>query len=67
MEAFDEGAGLGTVHAGDGGLYPFHCTQVVDGSRTVEVGAEVEFTLCAGHRGTWEARAIAPAMLPSAD
>ena len=57
---FDEARGLGTVEAG-GSTYPFHCTQIADGSRTIDVGAEVTFELRPGLMGRWEAAGIAPA------
>lgn len=58
---FDPAVGLGAVRAGeDGVLYPFHCTQIADGSRTVEVGAEVTFSVVAGRLGRWEAAGVAP-------
>ncbi|MGC8626665.1 MAG: cold-shock protein [Acidimicrobiales bacterium] len=56
VERFDPGVGLGEVSSHEGELYPFHCTQIADGSRDVAVGAEVEFVVVPGHRGTWEAR-----------
>ena len=59
VERFDEEVGIGSVRAEDGELYPFHCTQLVDGSRRVAVGTKVSFDVAAGHRGTWEARALA--------
>jgi cold shock CspA family protein len=58
VSGFDEVTGLGTVTAADGTEYPFHCTAVADGSRSIEVGAAVVFDVAAGHRGTWEARGI---------
>lgn len=62
---FDPAVGLGAVRAGrDGGLYPFHCTQIADGSRTVEVGAEVTFHVVAGRLGRWEAAGVAPVARP---
>jgi len=54
---FDEARGLGTVTAG-GVDYPFHCTQLADGSRTIEVGALVGFEVRPGPMGRWEATAI---------
>ncbi len=57
---FDEGVGLGTVTTEDGSAYPFHCTQIASGSRTIPVGARVEFTVVAGHMGRWEAADIEP-------
>lgn len=57
--AFDQGRGLGTVEDGSGRQVPFHCTALVDGSRRVEVGTAVWFTLAAGHHGRIEAGAVA--------
>ena len=57
---FDEGRGLGVV-AADDATYPVHCTQIADGSRSIEVGANVSFEVRPGHRGRWEATAIATA------
>jgi cold shock CspA family protein len=58
VESFDEAAGLGIVRAIDGSTYPFHCTQLADGTRTVPVGAPVLFEVVPGHLGRWEAAAI---------
>ena len=33
-----DAAGLGVVRGDDGTAYPFHCTQIADGSRTIAVG-----------------------------
>jgi CspA family cold shock protein len=51
---FDEAVGLGEVEAGPI-RYPFHCTQIADGSRVVAVGTVVSFGLLAGRGGRWEA------------
>ena len=56
---FDDPRGLGAIEA-DGTAYPFHCTAIVDGSRTIEVGTEVTFQVRAGHRGRWEATRVEP-------
>ncbi len=40
---FDEARGLGTITAEDGQSYPFHCTQLTDGSRLVDTGQAVRF------------------------
>jgi CspA family cold shock protein len=58
VETFDEEVGLGTVARTDGVRYPFHCTQIADGSRTINTGVTVEFDVKAGHRGQWEAAAL---------
>ncbi len=44
--------------ADDGTVFPFHCTQIVDDSRLVEVGAAVEFAVIPGTMGRWEAGEI---------
>jgi cold shock CspA family protein len=54
---FDEPRGLGEIEA-DGTRYPFHCTQIADGTRTIAVGSPVTFTVVAGPAGRWEARGI---------
>ena len=55
VEAFDEAAGLGTVRGADGAAYPFHCTQIVGGTRTIPEGVAVIFQVVPGHQGQWEA------------
>jgi cold shock CspA family protein len=56
---FDEPRGLGAVEAVDGTRYPFHCTALLDGTRTVAVGTAVAFEVRAGGLGRWEATQIA--------
>jgi cold shock CspA family protein len=56
--AFDEPGGLGVVRGADGADYPFHCTQIADGTRTVAEGTAVIFGVVPGHRGRWEAVGI---------
>ena len=53
---FDAAVGLGTVE-GPTGPVPFHCIELADGSRHVEVGARVTFDLLP-KLGRWEAAAI---------
>lgn len=55
---FDDHRGLGTVTASDGTEYPFHCTAIADGTRTVPTGTEVRFEVTAGRAGRWEASGI---------
>ena len=55
---FDEHVGLGVVEADDGTRYPFHCTQIADGTRTIPVGAAVNFEVAAGPLGRWEAARV---------
>ena len=60
VEEFDENVGLGSVAAAGGGRYPFHCTQIAGGSRTIEAGANVTFSVIPGHGGVWEAGDLRP-------
>jgi CspA family cold shock protein len=59
VTAFDDPVGLGTVMGDDGMAYPFHCTQIADGTRTIAVGTPVRFDVM-GKLGRWEATAIEP-------
>ena len=61
IAAFDDAAGLGTITADDGTAYPFHCTQIADGTRTIAVGTAVTFAVT-GHLGRYEASSIAPSV-----
>jgi cold shock CspA family protein len=58
VTAFDEDRGLGEIEDEDGRRYPFHCTRIADGTRTIPVGAKVEFSVVPGLPGRWEAAAI---------
>jgi len=55
---FDPVVGLGTVQSDDGPLFPFHCTQIADGSRDIAIATPVEFSVVAGNLGRWEAVGI---------
>ncbi len=52
---FDELAGLGTISRNDGVALPFHCMAIADGSRTIDVGVEVAYRVCAAQKGRIEA------------
>jgi cold shock CspA family protein len=54
---FDGDVGLGEVESDDGTRYRFHCIEIADGTRTIEVGTAVEFTTLAKF-GRYEAAAI---------
>jgi len=54
---FDEPRGLGTITADDGSVHPFHCTQIADGTRTIDAGQRVRFELLP-KLGRYEATAI---------
>jgi cold shock CspA family protein len=57
--AFDAQRGLGEVAELAGETYPFHCVEIADGSRTIEVGAKVSFTLTP-RLGGFEASRLTP-------
>ena len=57
VTVFDKHRGLGEIEA-DGARYPFHCTQIADGTRDIPVGVSVEFTVAPGPLGRWEAVGI---------
>jgi cold shock CspA family protein len=57
---FDDHRGLGVVEGDDGSRYPFHCTAIVDGTRTIPSGAQVEFDVVAGPIGRYEAASVRP-------
>ena len=59
VTSFDEPSGLGEIVAADGSVYPFQCTGIADGTRTIAVGRQVTFTIVAGHLGKLEATNIA--------
>ena len=58
VSAFDEAAGIGEVVSEAGKAYPFHCTQIADGTRAIPTDADVWFEVIAGHRGQWEASRV---------
>ncbi|HAM02536.1 MAG TPA: cold-shock protein [Acidimicrobiaceae bacterium] len=60
VQAFDDQRGLGTVVDDDGRSFDFHCTAIVDGSRTIEVGTRVSFVTAPGHLGRVEGRRLSP-------
>jgi cold shock CspA family protein len=60
VSAFSEDRGLGEITADDATVYPFHCTMIADGTRTIAVGTRVQFEILPGPLGRWEAAAITP-------
>ncbi|CAB4618026.1 unannotated protein [freshwater metagenome] len=42
---FDRRVGLGEITDREGRVWPFHCAMLTDGSRNVEVGTAVQFTV----------------------
>ena len=57
---FDDRRGLGVIRTEGGGEYPFHCTAMADGTRTIATGAAVSYRVTPGRLGRWEATAIQP-------
>ena len=55
--AFDAAIGLGEVERADGVHFPFHCIELADGTRTIDVGAAVTFQLLC-KLGRYEAAAV---------
>lgn len=43
VAAFDPDRGLGEIVAPDGRRFPFHCTELADGTRQIDEGAAVRF------------------------
>jgi len=60
VEEFDAEVGLGTIVDDEGRRWPFHCTVIADGTRTIEVGTRVRFDRSWGGPGRWEAVAVSP-------
>jgi cold shock CspA family protein len=52
--SFDPAAGTGVVSAA-GKQWPFHCTQISSGARSIPLGEDVRFDVVAGVAGRWEA------------
>jgi CspA family cold shock protein len=56
---FDVERGLGHIATDDGRSFPFHCTQIADGTRSIAIGVAVRFDVLA-KLGRYEATAISP-------
>ncbi len=53
---FNAASGDGVVSSGAGlRSWPFHCTQIEGGARSIRVGTVVRFDVVAGLPGRWEA------------
>jgi cold shock CspA family protein len=55
---FDEPRGLGMIEADDGHTFPFHCTALLDGTRTIDPGTPVVFEIRPAGMGRYEATRI---------
>lgn len=56
--AFDREVGLGDVRADDGTMFGFHCVEIADGSRDIDVGTAVTFEVMSKF-GRYEAARVA--------
>jgi cold shock CspA family protein len=61
VAAYDDHRGRGEIEARGGMRFPFHCTAIADGYRTIAEGAPVRFRLVIGPLGALEAAAVSPA------
>jgi cold shock CspA family protein len=61
VASFDARRGLGVVADDDGTEFAFHASAIADGSRRIEEGTTVSFTVAPAHRGRYEARTLVPA------
>lgn len=64
VRSFDAPRGLGIVADDTGTDYPFHCTAITDGTRTIEPGTRVRFEVTPG-LGRWEAATVEPVPAPA--
>jgi cold shock CspA family protein len=60
VASFDAARGLGTVEDMEGTAYGFHAAAIADGTRRIDVGTPVSFTVAPGHGGRCEARSLQP-------
>lgn len=63
VHTFDPDRGLGDIVDDDGRRFPFHCTEIADGTRRIEVGAAVRFVELP-KLGRYEAGRIEPGIEP---
>jgi cold shock CspA family protein len=45
VTSFDAHVGLGQITTSDGAIVMFHCAEIIDGSRAIDVGTSVNFEL----------------------
>ncbi len=61
VATFDDFVGRGEIEARGGFRFPFHCTAIADGSRTITPDTAVKFRLVPGPLGALEATRITTA------
>jgi cold shock CspA family protein len=57
VREFDEAKGLGVIVTTEGGSFPFHCIEIADGTRMIDVDQAVTFRPLARF-GAFQAGAI---------
>jgi cold shock CspA family protein len=58
IESFDDARGDGTLRSDEHGVFYFHCVEILDGTRNVDVGARVRARRVVGRLGRDEAGRI---------
>jgi cold shock CspA family protein len=58
VASFDEHGGRGEIEARGGMHFPFHCTAIADGSRTIAPDTAVKFRIVPGPLGALEAISV---------
>jgi cold shock CspA family protein len=58
IATFDDHVGRGEIEARGGMRFPFHCTSLADGTRTIALDTEVKVRLVQGPVGALEATKI---------
>ena len=58
VATFDDHVGRGEIEARGGMHFPFHCTAIADGTRTIAPDTPVKFRLVPGPLGALEAIAV---------
>jgi cold shock CspA family protein len=58
VATFDDHVGRGEIEARGGMHFPFHCTAIADGTRTIAPDTPVKFRLVPGPLGALEAVAV---------
>lgn len=60
VTSFDAHVGLGQITSNDGVIVMFHCAEIADGSRAIDIGTSVNFEMLTKFSRN-EASAIRPA------
>ena len=60
VSSFDEAVGVGEVTEPGGSTYPFHCSAIFGGGRTIAVDTAVHFLLHPYHGGVVQANDLIP-------